>query len=331
MKSVISTRLIHLKYNWLHVLFWLLFPLLITFIINHLVLAVESDTKLPISVIQEENTEMSEALLESIKMTDFLRVVDLDKKEALNQLKKNELEAVFVIKSGYERQIKRGGRNKLVEAYESDLSLAFIPIAETLTSYIKQDAGRSKAFFEFTDYLRVVELDKKEALNQLKKNELEAVFVIKSGYERQIKRGGRNKLVEAYESDLSLAFIPIAETLTSYIQQDAGRSKAFFELTDLNTKYNQETTIDLNDYIQMSKEKEASENLLETSLVYSDEKIKTTDQSFVKPVSIWLISYVLSVFMLFDWVIKESSKPITNRFTFLKVNYKRYLLYNLFI
>src|SRR5699024_10627423 len=205
-------------------------------IINYLVLAVESDTKLPISVIQEENTEMSEALIESIKMTDYLRVVDLDKKEALNQLKKNELEAVFVIKTGYERQIKRGGRNKLVEAYESDLSLAFIPIAETITSYIQQDAGRSKAFFEFTD---------------------------------------------------------------------------------LNTKYNKET--------------EASENLLETSLVYSDEEIKTSEQSFVKPVSIWLISYVLSVFMLFDWVIKESSKPITNRFTFLKVNYKRYLLYNLFI
>src|SRR5690625_178530 len=118
MKNVISTRLIHLKYNWTHVLFWLLFPLLITFIINYLVLAVESDTKLPISVIQEENTEMSEALIESIKMTDYLRVVDLDKKEALNQLKKNELEAVFVIKTGYERQIKRGGRNKLVEAYE---------------------------------------------------------------------------------------------------------------------------------------------------------------------------------------------------------------------
>src|SRR5699024_696828 len=140
-----------------------------------------------------------------------------------------------------------------------------------------------------------------------------------------------NKLVEAYEADLSLAFTPIAETITSYIQQDAGRSKAFFELTDLNVKYNQETTIDLNDYIQMSKEKEASENLLETSLVYSDEEIKTSEQSFVKPLSIWLISYVLSVFILFDWIIKESSKPITNRFAFLKVNYKRYLLYNLFI
>src|SRR5699024_6726788 len=116
MKSVISTRLIHLKYNWLHVLFWLLFPLLITLIINYLILVVEYDTKLHISVNQKENTEMSESLIESIKMTDYLRVVDLDKKEALNQLKKNELEAVFVIKSGYERQIKRGGRNKLVEA-----------------------------------------------------------------------------------------------------------------------------------------------------------------------------------------------------------------------
>src|SRR5699024_4117920 len=119
MNSVISTRLIHLKYKWLHDLFWLLFPFLFTFIINYLILAVESDTKLPISVIQEENTEMSESLIELIKMTDYLRVVDLDKKEALNQLKKNELEAVFVIKSGYERQIKRGGRNKLVEAYEA--------------------------------------------------------------------------------------------------------------------------------------------------------------------------------------------------------------------
>src|SRR5699024_4478085 len=106
---------------------------------------------------------------------------------------------------------------------------------------------------KMTDYLRVVDLDKKEALNQLKKNELEAAFVIKSGYERQIKRGGRNKLVEAYESDLSLAFIPIAETLTSYIHQDAGRSKAIFESTDINTNSNQETPIDLNDYIQMNK------------------------------------------------------------------------------
>src|SRR5690625_7396706 len=35
--------------------------------------------------------------------------------------------------------------------------------------------------------------------------------------------------------------------------------------------------------------------------------------------------------MLFRSIIKESSKPISNRFTFLKVNYKRYLLYNLFI
>src|SRR5699024_8816370 len=48
-------------------------------------------------------------------------------------------------------------------------------------------------------------------------------------------------------------------------------------------------------------------------------------------VSIWLISYVLSVFMLFDWIIKESAKRITNRFPFLKVYYERYVLYNLFI
>src|SRR5690625_7371220 len=113
-------------------------------------------------------------------------------------------------------------------------------MSETLIESIKK-----------TDYLRVVDLDKKEALNQLKKTELEAVFVIKTGNERQIKRGGRNKLVEAYESDLSLAFIPIAETVTSDIQQDAGRSKALFEFIALNTKYNKETTNALNYYIQL--------------------------------------------------------------------------------
>lgn len=249
MNNTFKTRLIHIKYNWIHVMFWLLFPLLFTFMINYLVLAVESDTKLPISVIQEEDTERSRALTEAIKTTDYLRVVDLEKEEALNQLKKNELEAVFVIKSGYERQIERGGRNRLIEAYEADLSLAFIPITETITSYI---------------------------------------------------------------------------------QQDAGRSKAYYELTNLNAEYNQETTIDLNEYIELSKEKEASENLLETSLVYNDSKMAETQESLVKPISVWLISYVLAAFLLFDWVIKESSSPIVKRFPFLKVSYKRYLLYNLF-
>src|SRR5699024_12356047 len=155
----------------------------------------------------------------------------------------------------------------------------------------------------------------------VKKNEFESDFVIKTGYERQIISGGRNILVDAYESELSLAFIPIAETITSYIQQDAGRSKAFFEVTYLDTKYNQEATIDLNDYIQMSKEKEASENLLETSLDYSDEKIKTTDQSFVKPISIWLIRYVLYFFIIFVLILKETSRHIINIIIYLYVIY----------
>lgn len=248
MNNLFKTRLIHLKYNWIHVIFWLLFPLLSTLLINYLVLAIESDTKIPIAVIQEEDTNRSEALFETIKTTDYLRVVDVEETEALNQLKKNELDAVFVIKSGYERQIERGGRNKLVEAYESDLSLAFIPVTETITSYI---------------------------------------------------------------------------------QQDAGRSKAFYELSKLNTKYNKETKIDLNEYIKISKEKETSENLLETSLIYSNtNKEEIAEDSLIKPVSIWLISYLLSVFLLFDWVIKESNNFVVNRFPFLRVSYKKYLLYN---
>jgi len=248
MNNILKARLILLKYNWIHVLFWLIFPLIFTFTINYLVLTAEKDAKLPIAIIQEEDTEGARNLTEAIKTTDYLRVVDMDKIQALNQLKKNELEAVFVIKSGYERQIERGGRDKLVEAYESDLSFAFIPITETITSYI---------------------------------------------------------------------------------QQDASRSKAFYELTNLNAKYNQETPINLSEYIQLSKEKEASENLLETSLVYNDSNPTKTKESLIKPLSIWLISYVIAAFLLFDWVIKESTDQVVRRFPFLKVSYKRYLLYNL--
>ena len=250
-KAMLDIRLIHLKYSLLHVLFWLLFPLMMTGLISFTLTQATNDTKIPIAVINDDDSELASDLYDSMSNTKYIR---------------------------------------MVEATEA------------------------------------------EALKKLKTNELDAVFIIKKGYGAQIEKGGRNRLVEAYESDLSFAFVLLTETITSFIQQDAGRSKAFYELSRLNQQFGHEINLDLPAYIELQKQKEAEQNLLTTSLVYSDTK-EFNDEiiPFVNSLSIWMISAFLAVFMLLDWVIKENSVAIRQRFIFTKINYHVYLFAQLII
>lgn len=145
MKDVLSTRLIHWKKQWMLLLFWLMFPILSTLLIITLANAIQDDTKVPVGLVLEEETPLTLELYESMKTVPLMRVYQLSETEAIDQLNKHELDSVFIIRKGYERDVRKGSRNRLVTGYQSDLSLAYLPVQETILSYVQQDAGRSKA------------------------------------------------------------------------------------------------------------------------------------------------------------------------------------------
>lgn len=145
MIDLITTRLLHWKKQWKSLVFWLLFPIFSTLLIIHFVSALQEDTKVPVGLVLEEETPLALDLYEAIKEVPLIRIYPLSKRKAIDQLNKHQLDSVFVIEKGYDRNIRKGSRNRLITGYQSDLSLAYFPVQEVILSFIQQDAGRSKS------------------------------------------------------------------------------------------------------------------------------------------------------------------------------------------
>lgn len=156
MKNVVFTRLMRLKKDWKSLVCWMLLPIVMTVLIMHGVVTWQEETRVPIALVVEEQTEMAARLVDDIASTELLHIQFMSLDEALHKLEQHELDSVFVIREGYEDHILANRRNQLIEAYSSNRSFAYRAVVETITSYAQQDAARSKAAFVikqlFSDY-----------------------------------------------------------------------------------------------------------------------------------------------------------------------------------
>lgn len=156
MKNIVSTRLIRLKKEWKGFLSWMLLPTIMTVLIMQGVATWQEETKVPIALVVEEQTEMAARLVDDFASTELLHIQFMSLDEALHKLEQHELDSVFVIREGYEDNILANRRNQLIGAFSSNRSFAYNAVVETITSYAQQDAARSKAAFVikqlFSDY-----------------------------------------------------------------------------------------------------------------------------------------------------------------------------------
>lgn len=147
MGLILKMRFIFWRKQWVSLLFWLCFPLVVTWFVMVQFVTLQADTKIPVGIVMEDESSSAQELYDSIKDTPHIRPEILSEKEALNQLQKHELDSVFIIRSRYEDSIERGSRNQLIKSYQSDLSFAYTPLRETVISYVQQDYSRAKAAF----------------------------------------------------------------------------------------------------------------------------------------------------------------------------------------
>lgn len=160
MRAIIHTRFLHWKQAPFHVIFWLLFPIIVVVSLQYVLANFEEDTKIPVGIVVADQTNTAFELVEKIEETPFIRVYQLDEETALNQLEKHELDSVFVINEGYEEQLNRGVRNRLIISYQSDLSFAYTSVSEMIASMVQADTGRIKTAYT------VLQIEKQLTNNQ---------------------------------------------------------------------------------------------------------------------------------------------------------------------
>lgn len=214
------------------------------------------------------------------------------------------------------------------EAIKEDSSIPISIILEDETPIAKE----FKDTIANAPLVHVLEYSKEEALNELKKHELDSVFIVDADFDTYIKQNRKVTLIKGYESNFSFAYLPVKELLLSHIQKEAGRYKMAEFITEMSKHYPPHTVWKQEDMIQTAKQIEEEEHLLDSSLVFSgQQKAVKESPNLLNHWGIWAILTFLSTSFLFDFIIKEKKKPVTLRFLFTRYSFKTYLLQNFFI
>ena len=202
-----------------------------------------------------------------------------------------------------------------------------VPIALVVEEQTDMVAHLVEAIAE-TELLHIEFMELEDALHKLEQHELDSVFVIRQGYEESILSGRRNQLIEAYSSNRSFAYPAVVETITSFAQQDAARSKAAFVIQSLFETYHMEEEWDYTEVIDSSRERQQGEALLQSSFTYYDKNRETAEQSLpiVQVWGVWALFAMLTTFFLFDWVVKESRPAMQPRWAFTTITFNMYAL-----
>lgn len=144
MIPILKTRFMLIRKSWLSLSFWLLLPIILTIGLIYIANLVQDDARIPVGIVVEEESPLVEKLLTELKGSPLLQVVETTESEAKRLVESHELDSAFVIKKGYENNIRNGKRNRLLIGYESDLSFAYTVTRETILSLIQKDSGRAK-------------------------------------------------------------------------------------------------------------------------------------------------------------------------------------------
>lgn len=145
MRNRLPVQFFRLRKEWKSIIGWLLLPVIMTVLVMKSIGAWQEETKVPIALVVEEETQLATQLVNGLQNTELLHIHFMALTDALHKLEQHELDSVFVIRAGYEESVLTNRRNQVIEAYSSNQSFAYQAIVETVTSLAQQDMARSKA------------------------------------------------------------------------------------------------------------------------------------------------------------------------------------------
>ena len=176
LKSNMFIHLMWLKYEWKSTSFWLLFPLLASFVAMQLLNLATDSAKVPVGIVIEKQSPLTEEIIQQLSSQQAIEVVELRENQALNMLEQHKLDSVFIFKRDYDEGIANEKR-RIIEAYSSNRSYAYFSTVELIQSLVQQQATRGKLVNEakqlLTDYNRLDLFDEKQLLEESKNRQFE--------------------------------------------------------------------------------------------------------------------------------------------------------------
>lgn len=148
MKNIVAIcklRLLQLKNNRKQLLLLMLLPSLSLYFVQLFVAETIEQAKLPIAFVDEDKSELSQALANSLAMIDALHVIDKRYDEAEQLLFHQDVDLVVYVEAGFEERILTAETNALVTLIHSPMSLSIGVMKEVVAANVMRFASNSLA------------------------------------------------------------------------------------------------------------------------------------------------------------------------------------------
>ncbi|KAB3530751.1 ABC transporter permease [Alkaliphilus serpentinus] len=141
-------------------------PLLFTLLAGSIYSPKTASDRIPIAIVDEDNSQFSRFLIELIKNEELLEVLETDEEHGLNLVKEHKVEGTYIIKKGFQAEIKKDS-NPEIDVLKSSNSYGADAISEIIASGLVRLQSNARAA-----NIIVKEYDKERSLTEDEKEKL---------------------------------------------------------------------------------------------------------------------------------------------------------------
>lgn len=132
----LSIRLQLIKKHFLFFIGLIVLPIVGTWLTVQLI-AQQEELTIPIAVIDLDQTQESKRLIRQLKEGPYFQLIEVNDTQIESAILTQQIDSSFTIQQGFEEQIKKGARDRVIESSYSNLSFAY-PIAKEMIQSLVQ-------------------------------------------------------------------------------------------------------------------------------------------------------------------------------------------------
>jgi ABC-2 type transport system permease protein len=120
-------------------------PLIGTIISSSFLAKVESDSKIPVALVDQDHSKMSTQVIHRLQTTKEIQFLSVNEEQARKQLKKNKIDSIFVFPNGFQQEVEAGNYQGVIDLLTLPSSIATEAVREVVASEVTRSTTNVKA------------------------------------------------------------------------------------------------------------------------------------------------------------------------------------------
>ncbi|MBZ6489114.1 ABC transporter permease [Priestia aryabhattai] len=120
-------------------------PLIGTIISSSFLAKVQTDSKIPVALVDQDHSNMSKQVVNRLQKTTEIQFLSLNEEQARKQLAKNKIDSIFMFPNGFQEEVEAGNYQGVIDLLTLPSSVATEAVREVVASEVTRLTTNVKA------------------------------------------------------------------------------------------------------------------------------------------------------------------------------------------